>query len=393
MSEESLRRRLGVGVRMLVSLLLGIAVALSPSAVALPAPPGISSMQLANMVGGSEVVVVGLVVAVADGVGRVEILSTLKGPPDLPSHASFRARPTWVCDISGAVLGETGLFFLERDTEGEHYQLRHSGRGRMPVVTAGGRAWVTFSDVVMPDELLRAPRPAGAALPSAAVPLSALRDVIVRLVAAQARAPEAAPVPDAPPSPQPKPAAGAPDFMALWLAGEPPPRVPDDVLVAAFAEWPVEFEPSVDWDLTELARAMLGEHLVLAPGPDAVQLLAWSIVSDDRPLVVLNALVCIESRDEAGRPRWVLASAFRHPDYEDRWRPPWVSHVPLVAAIELAEPPQFGDVLDLVSSSWWLITPGGKPRYPAENGWRIRGRALVNSAWKHTVGGLPDQLR
>jgi len=79
---------------------------------------------------------------------RIDVLETWKGHP--PAGVEVLASPTWTCDTSTAVMGETALFFLYDAKTAGRCIIAHDGRGRMPASTDGAwfRAWI--SDVVMP---------------------------------------------------------------------------------------------------------------------------------------------------------------------------------------------------------------------------------------------------
>jgi hypothetical protein len=55
------------------------------------------------------------------------VIEVWKGPSI--SHVTFRAYPTWACDISSAEEGETVLLFLERSKNGK-FDIANSGYGR-----------------------------------------------------------------------------------------------------------------------------------------------------------------------------------------------------------------------------------------------------------------------
>lgn len=119
----------------------------------------------------ADVVALGKVVGVdlINGVkiARVKVLQTYKG--HRLDVLSFVAQPTWTCDISDAVTGETALLLLHsysnsRNTSEQPlfspraspakleaggaakpiFLLMHSGRGRMPVRTIAGQQYVTL---------------------------------------------------------------------------------------------------------------------------------------------------------------------------------------------------------------------------------------------------------
>ncbi|HET9300777.1 MAG TPA: hypothetical protein VFO11_12590 [Candidatus Polarisedimenticolaceae bacterium] len=161
-------RRMGVG---------GTLLALIAAFSAVSAKVAGTSLQ--GLVAGSDVVVLAKVMRVEriEGVA-IAVLSvemTFKGP-DAEAWA-VAATPTWTCDISGVVVGERGLFFLEpyrsrpatsRYKPGPHlldqvaarglgllHSITHSGRGRMPVWTVDGveRLTVYQWEVLLPTDI------------------------------------------------------------------------------------------------------------------------------------------------------------------------------------------------------------------------------------------------
>jgi hypothetical protein len=78
------------------------------------------------------------------------VIETWKGVPG--SKLEFLASPTWACDISDAVVGETALLFLTRDKSSRSYVIARSGLGRMPLRTIRAKRYATFWDgVILPQ--------------------------------------------------------------------------------------------------------------------------------------------------------------------------------------------------------------------------------------------------
>ncbi len=125
-------------------------------------------------------------VSIVKGVrfARVNVLKTYKGPE--LHEIFFLAQPTWVCDTSKAIEGETTLLFLRsyRDTrEGldqmylsplvsrkdlaqaglgtSIFSIVDSGRGRMPVHLIKGQEYATLwvGDVLLPASMHTVPGP------------------------------------------------------------------------------------------------------------------------------------------------------------------------------------------------------------------------------------------
>ena len=134
-----------------------VAATLAVSAAPRPASATreVATITLSTLVEMSDVIGVGMVVDVADGVGTIEMLHAWKGGLGFGSRTTFRATPTWTCDTSRAVMGEILVMFLEAkgaESEGAHeYAIAHSGRGRMPLSAVDGKARVVFSDIIMPE--------------------------------------------------------------------------------------------------------------------------------------------------------------------------------------------------------------------------------------------------
>lgn len=166
--------------------LWGLAILLSASlsfgAVAPIAQPKVGLIKLKQLIGQSDVIVIGVVIATDNGVGRVEVRSKLKGPPTLPRELTYRARPTWPCDTSRAVLDEQCMLFLKRDAATAGYELAHSGRGRLPIASSEGRVWVSYSEIIMPAKLRRPPHVDSSEVPKRSVLLSGLQAEVERIV-------------------------------------------------------------------------------------------------------------------------------------------------------------------------------------------------------------------
>jgi hypothetical protein len=80
---------------------------------------------------------------------RAAVKRTLKG--SLTGTFQFLASPTWTCDSSTAVQGETVLLFLKHHRD-HHFVIAHSGRGRMPLRVVSNKDYVTlWSDVRLPS--------------------------------------------------------------------------------------------------------------------------------------------------------------------------------------------------------------------------------------------------
>jgi len=107
----------------------------------------VGKMALEELVADSKVIVVATVSKVEDSpantksrdkrlsavrVATAEVIETWKGAP--AREVSFRASPTWTCDVADAETGEQVVLFLTRREGAPSLTIGHSGRGRMPSV-------------------------------------------------------------------------------------------------------------------------------------------------------------------------------------------------------------------------------------------------------------------
>src|SRR5574341_232863 len=77
-----------------------------------------------------------------------QVLDTWKGPKI--SSVSFRAYPTWTCDVSTANEGEIVLLFLSKASS-DQFEIVNSGQGRWPLKKIGKDYIVRVSDYdIMP---------------------------------------------------------------------------------------------------------------------------------------------------------------------------------------------------------------------------------------------------
>lgn len=124
---------------------------------AAPVVAKVSSMPIGELVTGGEEIVIATITDVSSKsapdtkpiyAGAV-VQRTLKG--SLAGAFRLWAYPTWACDISEAVKGETVLLFLRRGADG-YFTIQYAGRGRMPLRVVDGRTYVTlWDDVVLPN--------------------------------------------------------------------------------------------------------------------------------------------------------------------------------------------------------------------------------------------------
>jgi hypothetical protein len=113
-------------------------------------------MPIGELVSGSEEIVIATVTDVSSqstsGTEKVYASAVVQRALKGSLAGTFRlwAYPTWTCDISDAVKGETVLLFLKRGSDG-YFSIQHAGRGRMPLREVDGRTYVTlWNDVVLP---------------------------------------------------------------------------------------------------------------------------------------------------------------------------------------------------------------------------------------------------
>lgn len=145
------------------------------------------TQKLKDMVRRSEFIVMGRVsrVELVDDVklAEIEVVRTLKGHPGV-TRLYYWASPTWLCDVSGAEVGEEGLYFLwsldkhlskpdrahrqflkkaRNFTQGATiHLLEHSGRGRFKPKYIDGEGYLYVhknGDVIFPSSIKVAQRP------------------------------------------------------------------------------------------------------------------------------------------------------------------------------------------------------------------------------------------
>ena len=134
---------------------------------------------------GSDTIVIGKIIETQEiegvTVARVQVGQVLKGPNR--RELTYLAQPTWICDITSAVRGETVLLFLYKERKfdssmpddgfisfgypkkfedslkkvgiNELYGVMHSGCGRMPIRSINGELFATLwvGDVQLPQDI------------------------------------------------------------------------------------------------------------------------------------------------------------------------------------------------------------------------------------------------
>jgi len=127
----------------------------------------VAAISFDELVRGSSVIVIARIESVkprflkplGDQFARATVLEVWKGPSEL-REVEFLASPTWMCDISGAEVGENVVLFLELESSSRHYKIMHAGRGRMPFRKVDGRELATiWPDVVLPKGTHTEPGP------------------------------------------------------------------------------------------------------------------------------------------------------------------------------------------------------------------------------------------
>ena len=107
------------------------------------------------------------------------VLESWKGQAN--GIVTFRAAPTWICDISDAKKGEEAIVFIRRG------ELELAGRGRMPIFTREGRRLAAvWPDVWLPPGLITEAGPEPQYDFIRSIGVDALRDQVATLVSEEA---------------------------------------------------------------------------------------------------------------------------------------------------------------------------------------------------------------
>jgi len=124
-------------------------------ALAFPLDAWVASRSLEELITRSELIVVAKVEKVSDATAgkrdaKANVTEVWKG--SRVETVEFLASPMWACDVSDAKEGETAVLFLIKGKASRSYQIAHSGRGRMPQRTVGGRPSAElYGDLRLPD--------------------------------------------------------------------------------------------------------------------------------------------------------------------------------------------------------------------------------------------------
>lgn len=121
-----------------------------------PASAKVASIEFSDLVEASELIGVGEVTAVrktifGKRIAKAEIVESWKGAA---STIEFLASPTWICDITGASVGEKLVLFLARTKKGrDRFEILWAGRGGMPLRETETGVVVDFwPEVLFPDD-------------------------------------------------------------------------------------------------------------------------------------------------------------------------------------------------------------------------------------------------
>jgi hypothetical protein len=145
----------------------------------------VATIQLTNLIGDSELIVVATVKSVSFPLfgkryAKAEVTEVWKGTA--ATTIDFLASPTWTCDTSKAVSGETVLLFLKKSGKSRSYLIAHSGRGRLPLRTVADRTCVGFwSEVRLPKEIATIDDPASQVDSVSQIEITQLRDFVKKV--------------------------------------------------------------------------------------------------------------------------------------------------------------------------------------------------------------------
>ena len=115
----------------------------------------VALMPLSSLVASSELIVVAQVESVSPLVGRkryarARVTEVWKGTNT--ETIEILASPSWICDTSTAVEGETVVLFLNRIDQSQTYAIENSGRGRIPLRAIGSKNYVTVWSGMLPKQ-------------------------------------------------------------------------------------------------------------------------------------------------------------------------------------------------------------------------------------------------
>jgi hypothetical protein len=121
--------------------------------------------------------------------------------------------------------------------------------------------------------------------------------------------------------------------------------------------------------------------------------LAWNKIRYDREsapaLDVWSCLVWQKCEVEDGSPRWVLKTLFRHPQHENVWKSPYVSHSSLIGMRVYTDRPTIEDAYDYLYAAWWDLGPELPGRVDSDPD-HVFGAGLCAEEWMRRFGSLPE---
>jgi len=142
------------------------------------------SLSLEELIKQAELIVVAKVEKVSSPIddkryAEAKVTEVWKGAQT--ESVEFLASPTWACDVSDAVKGETVVLFLIKSKQSRSYQIAHSGRGRMPQRAVGDRPCADlYEDIRLPDGITNLTSEGNAWIRCVDVP--SLKDIVKRQV-------------------------------------------------------------------------------------------------------------------------------------------------------------------------------------------------------------------
>jgi hypothetical protein len=121
------------------------------------------SIELDTMIRNADIIVTGKVDSIFKAghrnvIARAIIKNKLKPNKLTDSIIYFKANRTWICDISGARIGDYSLLFLHNSKKYKkinYLSIMHSGRGKMPFLNRKNEDYVVVwtGDVIIPKQI------------------------------------------------------------------------------------------------------------------------------------------------------------------------------------------------------------------------------------------------
>lgn len=137
------------------------------------------------------------------------------------------------------------------------------------------------------------------------------------------------------------------------------------------------------WDIGDaLTDGLFADVLDSQQWPDMTvresQVLAWSVYSDDRPVVVHNALAWVQAYDEYGTEAWFVLLLARNPG--DAWSLMSTDHQHSLGQM-FDVLPTAAEIDAFVAESRW--------RWQVDDGWRYTAAAVCSQTWSDVAGAEP----